>query len=216
MKLVSLQVGKPGEHLFNGRPVMTGIYKEAVLHPVYLGAEQLDGDGQADLVNHGGPDKAVCVYCAEHYPYWRQRLDRELEYGAFGENFTVAGMPETDVRIGDIYEIGEAVVQLSQPRQPCFKLGGKHELNELPLYVQETGYTGYYFRVLKPGMVAAGQPLRLVERHSLQVTVAYANGIKYHDKQNAEGVRRILQVAELAQSWRESFSERLRKLESLA
>ncbi|TBL67910.1 MOSC domain-containing protein [Paenibacillus thalictri] len=210
MKLVSLLVGKPKELDYRGRPVATAINKEAVQGEVNLYSEQLAGDGQADRVNHGGPDKAVCVYCAEHYPHWERELGAELAYGAFGENFTVTGLTEEKVCIGDIFEIGSALVQVSQPRQPCFKLGLKHGVDELPVLVQESGYTGYYFRVLKEGVVAAGAEIRLVERHSAAVTVDFANEIKYKDKHNYDALRRLLDIPELSASWRDGFTKRLK------
>ncbi|TVY05537.1 MOSC domain-containing protein [Paenibacillus cremeus] len=210
VRLESLNVSKPVTVEYNGKSLETGIYKEPVSGSVFLSRVNLEGDGQADLVYHGGEDKAVCVYCSEHYPYWEERLDGKLSgSGAFGENFTVSGMTESELCIGDVFGIGEAVVQVSQPRQPCFKLAVKHGVTDLPAQVQATGYTGYYFRVLQEGRVEAGQPFRLMERDALGVTVAEANRLKYHDKQDVEGVRKLLQVKALSASWRESFERRL-------
>lgn len=213
MQLMSLNIGMPVEMEYQGKPVSTGIYKKAVEGRVYLSSTQLDGDGQADLVNHGGPDKAVCVYCAEHYPMWEEKLHRKLPSGTFGENFTVIGLEETRVHIGDVFELGGALLQVSQPRQPCYKLGKKLETAELPLWVQQTGQTGYYFRVLREGHVAAGQSFRLVERHPAGITVAEANRLKYHDKSDLSGIRALLEVEALSDSWRESFQKRLKSAE---
>ncbi|MFH5181526.1 MOSC domain-containing protein [Paenibacillus sp. TAB 01] len=209
VKLLSLNIGKPVEMAYQGKSVSTGIYKKAVEDHVYLSSLNLEGDAQADLVNHGGPDKAVCVYCSEHYAMWEGKLQRSLAYGTFGENFTVAGLEESQVHIGDIFELGTVRLQISQPRQPCFKLGGKLNQPELPLWVQQTGCTGYYFRVLKEGHVAPGQTFRLAERHPAAVSVAEANRLKYHDKSDFDGIRALLAVEALADSWRESFQKRL-------
>jgi MOSC domain-containing protein YiiM len=209
MQLLSLNISMPVTVHYQGKPLETGIFKQPVEGSLMLSSAQLDGDGQADLINHGGKDKAVCVYCVEHYNYWEDQLQRKLSYGAFGENFTVADMLESDVHIGDIYEVGDAIVQISQPRQPCFKLGLKHRVAELPAQVQETGYTGYYFRVLQEGAVAAGQTFRRVEQHPLAVSLSDANRLKYHDKSNLDGIRRLLAVDALSDSWRESFQKRL-------
>nr|WP_240416105.1 MOSC domain-containing protein [Paenibacillus periandrae] len=209
MKLVSLNISMPITVDYQGKPVQTGIFKNPVGQELLLSTTQLEGDGQADLVNHGGADKAVCVYCAEHYTYWQEKLQRQLPYGAFGENFTIEGLLESDIHIGDTYEIGSAVVQLSQPRQPCFKLALKHGVKDLPVQVQETGYTGYYFRVLQEGCVSAGQTFRLVERQPLAITVTTANRLKYVDKSDTTAIRQLLSVGALSDSWRAFFEKRL-------
>jgi MOSC domain-containing protein YiiM len=212
MRLQSINVGKPIQMEYQGKPLETGIFKQPVEGPVALGRVNLAGDGQADLIHHGGEDKAVCVYPAEHYSYWEKELGRELGYGAFGENFTLEGCTEEQVNIGDIFEIGDAVVQVSQPRQPCFKLGKKHNRPELVQKVQTTGYTGYYFRVLQEGTVEAGQTLYRRETHPLAITIAEANRLHYVEKDNVEGIKRLLQNEALSASWREGFESRLRKL----
>ncbi|UQZ83623.1 6-N-hydroxylaminopurine resistance protein [Paenibacillus konkukensis] len=209
MQLLSLNVGKPIVIDYNGKPVETGIYKQPTEHAVYLSAVQLEGDGQADRVNHGGEDKALCVYSAGRYGYWRERLNLELPYGAFGENFTVSGMLEQEVHIGDIFQLGETVVQISQPRQPCFKLGKKHNEPTLPMQVQETGYSGYYFRVLETGYVQQGQSFKLVQRDAAGISIAEANRVKYHDKRDWDAINALLSVEALSDSWRASLQKRL-------
>ncbi|AFH60033.1 MOSC domain-containing protein [Paenibacillus caseinilyticus] len=209
MQLVSLNIAMPAVVTYGAQSVETGIYKEAVNGPLRLGREQLEGDGQGDRVHHGGPDKAICVYAADHYPYWRDQLGKELPYGAFGENFTVTGWTEDQVHIGDIFAVGSAKVQVTQPRQPCYKLAAKHEVKDLALQVQDTGYTGYYFRVIEEGTVEARQAVQLLERHPLGISVAEANRLQYRDKRDYEGIRRLLEVEALSDSWRESFEKRL-------
>jgi MOSC domain-containing protein YiiM len=195
--------------------LFTGIMKSPVSSVLHLSSTQLEGDGQADLEFHGGADKALCVYCMEHYPYWEQTLGRPLEYGAFGENITVSGLPESEVCIGDIYSLGEAIVQISGPRQPCFKLAKKHHVPDLALQIQDTGFTGYYLRVLQEGILPVHPELQLISKHPARVSVEFANEIKYRDKLSMEGIRRILEVEELSASWRGSFERRLSALRAI-
>jgi MOSC domain-containing protein YiiM len=209
IELISVNVGKPAIQKFNELEVLTGVDKTPVGEPLYLSRINLDGDEQADLVNHGGADKAICVYCAEHYSHWEQVLGVKLAMGAFGENFTIRGLTEQEVCIGDVFQVGGAIVQVTQPRGPCYKLGRKHRFLELPLMMEREGYTGYYFRVLQEGMVAPGLKVDPVERHPLGVTVAEANRLMYRDKRDEAGLRRILSVAELSDSWRGKFASRL-------
>jgi MOSC domain-containing protein YiiM len=208
-EIVSLNVGTPNVLRHGGQAVLTGIGKSPAKRPLYLSSLNLEGDGQADLVHHGGKDKAVCVYSYDHYPHWEQVLGRKLPCASFGENLTVKGIREEHVCIGDIFQLGEAIVQISQPRQPCHKLAIKQDRKDLPLLVKETGFTGFYFRVLREGWVVPEQGLRLLQRHPLGVTVAYANRIMYMDKQDHEGIRQILAVRELSSSWRQTFLKRL-------
>ena len=209
IRLVSLNVGKPVRFSYRGKELETGIFKQPTTETLYLSHVNLSGDGQADLVYHGGPDKAVCVYPYEHYAYWEERLNRKLPPAAFGENLTTAGLLERDVCIGDIYQLGDAVVQVSQPRQPCHKLAKRYDLPEMALWVQEKGYTGYYFRVLQEGNVSPDSELTLIERHAAGITVAEANRIMHHDKHDLEAVKSILAVAELSANWRHTFQKRL-------
>ena len=208
-QLLSLNIGLPKEVIYGGKVIHTGINKKQVKEPVYLSFVKFNGDGQADLVHHGGVDKAVCVYTGDHYPYWEKELNQDLVYGAFGENITVSGMSEEDVCIGDTFELGQAIVQVTQPRQPCFKLAKKYNIPKLPLYFQETGYTGFYFRVLKEGWVSSVDTLKRLQSDPKGVSVAFANRIMHKEKQNIEGVKRILEVNALSNSWRKSFEKRI-------
>ncbi|MGK8828521.1 MOSC domain-containing protein [Bacillus paranthracis] len=208
-QLLSINIGLPKEVTYGGKVIHTGINKKQVKEPVYLSFVKFNGDGQADLVHHGGVDKAVCVYTGDHYPYWEKELNQDLVYGAFGENITVSDMREEDVCIGDTFQIGEAIVQVTQPRQPCFKLAKKYNIPKLPLYFQETGYTGFYFRVLKEGWVSSVDTLKRLQSDPKGVSVAFANRIMHKEKQNIEGIKRILEVNALSSSWRKSFEKRI-------
>lgn len=187
----------------------TGFYKEPVAGAVWLGATNLAGDGQADLVNHGGRDKAVNVYPAEHYWHWETELGiPNLPGGAFGENFTTVRGLEAEVCIGDVYELGAAVVQISQPRQPCWKLARRWGIKDLALRVQQTGRTGWYFRVLREGEVEAGHPFVLADRPHPEWTVSAANDVMHHRKADVEAARALASCAALSESWRASLLRR--------
>ncbi len=191
------------------RPWLTGFFKEPVEGPIWLGQTNLAGDGQADLKNHGGPDKAVLAYAADHYPAWRAELDRsDLPYGAFGENFTIAGLVEETVCIGDVYAVGEARVQVSQPRQPCWKIARRWRIKDLTARVQATGRTGWYFRVLAEGYVQPGLPVTLLERPFPQWTVTRAGEIMRDRRDNPVAAAELAACPLLSTNWRESLSPR--------
>ncbi|MCM3338443.1 MOSC domain-containing protein [Paenibacillus sp. MER TA 81-3] len=210
IKIKSLNVALPHDCLeHNGKPVLSGMVKLPVSEPTYLHPLGFDGDGQADTKHHGGPDKAVCVYAQEHYAYWEARWQRELPVAAFGENLTTEGLIEQDVHIGDIFHIGEAIVQVTQPRQPCFKLAARYKMPEVPLWMQETGYTGLYFRVLTPGLVHPGGTLERMKHDPAAVSIQYANEVMHHRRDGEEGIRRLLDVEALSASWRATFTKRL-------
>jgi MOSC domain-containing protein YiiM len=202
-------VGRPQPLPYRDGEILTAFARRATDAPVALGLEGLAGDEVADKVNHGGPDKAVCAYPVEHYPYWSRRLARELPVAAFGENFTTAGLLEHELRIGDAFRVGGALVQVSQPRSPCYKIAARHGIKQLTAWVQQTGRTGFYFRVLEPGEVEAGAALERVGRPDHGVTVAEVNRVAYEDRQDELAIRRVLEATELTESWREWLWERL-------
>ncbi|RUT35844.1 MOSC domain-containing protein [Paenibacillus zeisoli] len=209
IEILSLNVGMPREVQFQQKDVSTGIFKTATDETLYLSYLNFEGDGQADLVHHGGKEKAVCVYPHEHYPFWENELKRPLECGALGENLTIRGLLETDVCIGDVFELGKAIVQVSQPRQPCYKLTIRHGVPDMLLKVQQTGYTGFYFRVLEEGVVSKDDGLSLLHRHPKEITVSFANRIMHREKDNIEGIKQVLEVEELSLNWRNTFLKRL-------
>ncbi|NRR02758.1 MOSC domain-containing protein [Brevibacillus sp. RS1.1] len=213
IEILSINVAKPKQVQYQNKEVSTGIYKTPTTKALYLSFLNLEGDGQADLVHHGGKEKAVCVYPYEHYPFWEAQLQRELPIGAFGENLTIRGIVETDVCIGDIFQLGEAVVQISQPRQPCYKLSVRYGVPEMLVKVQETGYTGYYFRVLKEGLVSHTDGLIRLSSHPKAITVSYANRIMHQEKDNIDGMKKLLEVEELSSNWRATFTKRLSGVE---
>jgi MOSC domain-containing protein YiiM len=206
MKLLSIQAALPSDHGEPGaaqpmrRPWTTAFFKEPVAGPVWLARTNLAGDRQADLENHGGPDKAVLLYAASHYPRWREELGRELPHGGFGENFTVEGMDESSVCIGDVYDVGEARIQVSQPRIPCWKIARRWGIRDLSARVQRTRRTGWYVRVLREGHVAAGDAIVLVERPHPEWTVLRASDALYTRPHDVDEIRALAAVPALAHS----------------
>ena len=162
MKVVSVQTGRARAVEHRGRSVRTGIYKEPVLFRVRAHHLGLEGDVQADLRVHGGPDKAVYAYDLSGYAHWRGELGVDLPFGQFGENLTVEGMPETEVRLGDVYRIGGALLQVTSPRSPCFKLALKMERPTFPKAFLQSRRTGFYLRVLEEGELGADDAITLV------------------------------------------------------
>lgn len=172
MKLVSVQVGGPRTMQWHGRAVSTGIYKEPVVGRLMLRRFNLDGDQQADLTVHGGWDKAVYVYPSEHYPFWQTEYPgTQLPYGIFGENFTTEGLDERSVHIGDQFRIGGAVVEVTQPRMPCYKLGIRFGRPDMPKRFHASGRCGFYLAVLQEGEVGAGDVWERIARNDQQVSV---------------------------------------------
>ncbi|MEW4371915.1 MOSC domain-containing protein [Paenibacillus kandeliae] len=208
-RLLSLNTGMPVHIEWNGKSVYTGYIKTPVQKPLAISENGIEEDGQGDLKNHGGPDKAACVYSAQHYPWWSKEMDRPFEAGAFGENFTVSGLLEQDVCIGDVYTIGTATVQVSQPRQPCFKLAAHLERQQMIVRVRETGYSGFYFRVLEAGEVTAGDEMTWVRREGNGTTIAECNRLLYHEKGDTPALRKALEEPALAASLRKHWSKRL-------
>jgi MOSC domain-containing protein YiiM len=210
--ILSIQVGLPKQLGIEGatepmeRPWTTGFYKEPIAGAVYLGKTNLVGDGQADLTVHGGKEKAVLAYPAKHYPQWQQELNlTDFPYGAFGENFTISLQSEEDVCIGDIYAVGDAKIQVSQPREPCWKLARRWQRKDLPKRVIASGRSGWYFRVLSEGLVESGLPLLLLERSLPQWTIARVNNAFYRGK---EDFSELAACPLLSSTWRQYFSAR--------
>jgi len=176
MKIISVNVGQPRIVLWKGLEVSTGIFKEPIAGPVMLRRLDLDGDRQADLEVHGGPAKAVYAYPSEHYSLWREELrEPELRWGNFGENFTTEGLLESDACIGDRFRIGEALVMVTQPRFPCYKLGIRFGREDIIEKFLKSGRSGIYFAVLEEGLVSAGDAIERVHRDPAGLAIAEIN-----------------------------------------
>nr|WP_170885643.1 MOSC domain-containing protein [Bacillus alkalicellulosilyticus] len=204
----TLAIGKVEHITKKDKTTHTAISKSAV-EKAYLSETGFQGDEQADLVHHGGPDKAVCAYSSEHYPYWEKKLQTKLSPAAFGENVTIAGLFESEIHLGDTFQLGEAIVQVSQPRQPCFKLSLKHNEPKLPLWVRETGYTGFYFRVLQPGWVTTEDKLTFIRSVEGRISIAKVNELLYEKEVNEEEVYAVLRLDVSAESLKEDLEKKL-------
>lgn len=213
--LLSINVGMPQEMKSGDKTFASGIVKRPVKGAVTAFRNGLPGDGQADRVHHGGPDRVVCVYTYDHRPHWESRWNDSCDYGAFGENFSISGGRETDVRIGDIWRVGTAVFQVTQPRMPCYKLAARHGRPELTEEVLQTGFTGFYLRVIEEGEVRAGDEIVLAERSPSGITIAEAVQIAAYRKRDQDAVRRLLAADGLSADWRNMMAARLAKLESM-
>ena len=210
MRLLSVNVGVPRSVTYRGRTYMTSIFKQPVSERVMLGHLNVDGDAQGNKVTHGGTHMAVYVYSFDHYAHWAAELGRgDLAPGAFGENFTVDGMTEDRVRIGDRYRIGGAVVEISEPRTPCHKLAMRMDSQTFPKAFLASGRVGFYCRVLEEGEVGAGDAIEKVASDPGAMTVGEVMAVWRAGGKDTDGMRRALSLAALSPSWREVFAERL-------
>ena len=214
MKIVSLNVGRPRLVMRNDEPVSTAIFKEPVTGRVVLRTLNLDGDRQADLTVHGGPEKAVYLYPSEHYAFWKQELpDMDLPWGMFGENFTAEGIIETETHIGDRFRIGAAELMVTQPRMPCYKLGIRFGRTDIIRRFLASERTGFYFSVLQEGEVAAGDEIQLIEKNTSGVRVVDVTRLYGSEKDNVDLMQRAIATEALPESWRDYFRKRIEKLE---
>jgi ferredoxin-NADP reductase/MOSC domain-containing protein YiiM/predicted pyridoxine 5'-phosphate oxidase superfamily flavin-nucleotide-binding protein len=213
MKLVSINLSMPTEVVHEDKTVSTGIFKRPAEGRVRLRRLNLEGDGQADLWGHGGAFRALYVYPHEHYDYWRAELGRDdFELGQFGENFTVEGMLEEGVRVGDVFRIGGALVEVSQPRIPCFKLAIKMGIENFQNPFLKSGRVGFYFRVLQEGDVGAGDTVELVGRDPNGMSVRAVSDLLFFNVDDLDGTRQALSIRALSHGWKGSFEERLVKV----
>lgn len=209
----SVFVGAVRELEDDGSP--TGIYKSPIAGPVHLDRTGLEGDVQADRVNHGGPERALNHYPAEHYDHWRARFpERAADFrpGVLGENLSTRGIAEPDVRVGDVFTLGSATLQVSQPRQPCWKIARRLGLPNLAREVVSAGRAGWLYRVLEPGAVAPGDELALAEpaAHGLTLERLWAlQAARRPDPAQREAMATLAALPELADSWRRRFASRL-------
>ena len=213
MKIISLNVGRPRLVMRNDEPVSTGIFKEPVSGRVMLRTLNLDGDRQADLTVHGGPEKAVYLYPSEHYAFWKRELpDMDLPWGIFGENFTAGGILETETHIGDRFRVGSAEVMVTQPRMPCYKLGIRFGRTDIIKRFLVSERTGFYFSVLKEGEVGAGDEIELIEKNTSGVRVVDVTRLYSSEKDNVDLMQRAIATESLPDSWRDYFRKRIANL----
>lgn len=213
-KILSVNVSLPKEIDFEGQKVRTGIFKEPVEGRVMLRTLNLDGDKQADLTVHGGPDKALYAYPIEHYEYWRRMLTNiEMSNGMFGENLTVDGLKESEVSIGDVFQIGSSKVIATQPRMPCYKLGVKFGRMDILKMFLASGRSGIYFKVLEEGEVGAGDTIEQIRKYPNGITISDVVRLYASDKEDIKMMRRVVKVEPLPEGWKHYFLEQIKRIE---
>lgn len=214
-RLLSVNVGLPKNVEWNGRTVRTGIWKTPLIGRCAARRLNLAGDGQGDLGGHGGENRAVFVYQVESYGYWKERLGRQdWEFGHFGENFTIEGLADEDVCVGDRYRIGTATFEITQPRVTCYRIGIRTGEPRMAALLTSSGRTGFYFRVIEEGDVGAGDDIIQVGQASERLTVAEVNALLYSSNHPQDKLERALQIDALSPGWRRSFEALLQAQKS--
>jgi MOSC domain-containing protein YiiM len=211
VNLVSVNITLPEKIslIGGGKKIITGFFKKPINEKIFLDELGFRGDGVGDARIHGGKDLAVCAYFVDHFPHWKTELDIEIKPGAFGENLSLAGINETQINIGDIYRLGEAEIEVSQPRQPCHKLNKVFDLQSMACKVQTTGYTGCYFRVKKTGWVEPDSVLEKTQDGSGKISVEMVNVLMFKEKKNPDLLNNVVCLQELSEEWRTKFRKRL-------
>jgi len=210
VKVISLNVARPRLTIYQGATINTGIFKQPISDRVALRRLNLDGDQQADLTVHGGPYKAVYAYPSEHYEYWRRELpDIDLPWGMFGENFTIEGLWEDELHVGDRLRIGSSTVMVRQPRMPCYKLAAKFQRDDIIERFLRSGRSGFYFSVEQGGEVGKGDSFERISQNRDGITIAEMNRLFVQEKYNRDLLQKAIGTAALPDSWREYFLPRL-------
>ena len=211
-QLLSVNVGLPREIAWKGKTVRTAVWKDAVPGRRKVGKLNVDGDGQADLLGHGGEHRAVFVYQIDSYRYWEKQLGRkDFVFGQFGENFTVEGLPDDEVSIGDRYRIGSALFEVTQPRVTCYRIGIRMDEPRMPALLVEHHRPGFYFRVLEPGEVGAGDAIVKLSNGPERMSVAEADALLYLTGHSRAQLERTLRIPALPAGWRSSFQALLQQ-----
>lgn len=208
--IASINIGIPRDVIYaDDRKLKTSLQRHPVDGKIFLDLLGFEGDQVADPMNHGGRDKAVCAYPAHHYSVWEGELSRNMPPASFGENLTINGLTEDQIHIGDIFRIGEAEVQCTQPRQPCHKLTKIFGFPKLASRIQTLGYCGYYFRVLKQGWLQVGMMAERIHLDKENISVLDAHYLMYRDKTNYEAAEKLMAHSALSESWKNSLGKRL-------
>lgn len=211
MKVVATNIGKSVTINWHGQAVQTGIYKYEVDEPIFLGTEDVKNDEVLDRRYHGGADKACYLYSSDHYEFWKRKYpDSDWRWGMFGENLTVSGLDESEICIGDTFQLGEALVQVSQPRQPCFKLGVRFENQQIVHDFWHNLFPGIYVRVIQSGMVKTNDEFILLNRDPESLPVSEVFSFFRIQPDKAERIRRAIQLESLADSCRKDLMKLLK------
>jgi len=213
MKILSINVSEPQKVTFNGKELITSIYKKPVSNRVQVTSQGIEGDRQADLSVHGGYDKAVYAYSYSHYKLWSEHLKKEFnEYGLVGENLTIDSFAENDIRIGDRFKINDCVLQVSQPRIPCYKIGIKMNSRDFPRMFSQSGLLGSYLRVVEEGSIEQGDTIEKIHEENNSMSIKEIASILFVDIKNIELMKKALDIDSLTEEIKEKFRERLMKL----
>jgi MOSC domain-containing protein YiiM len=211
MKINSVNIGQPKIISWQGKQIQTGIYKLPVEQPIYLGNEDVDNDHVIDRRYHGGTDKACYLFSENHYSYWKEKYpDLDWNWGMFGENLTVSSLDESEIFIGDIFEIGETSVQVTQPRFPCFKLGIKFGTQRMIKEFVQSGHSGVYVRVLKNGHIKKGDAMVLQKKAQNSISVRKIFKLIYADDSNIEDAKSAIKIESLAEACRKDLIKHYR------
>lgn len=208
MKVISTNIGESKTFNWHGKEVKTGIFKYSVNEPIYLGAEDVENDNVMDRKHHGGVDKACYIYSSDHYNYWKNLYPNvEMPWGMFGENLTVEGLNESEINVGDIFKIGEATVQATQPRQPCFKLDIRFNTSGLVKQFIDSNFSGVYVRVLENGLVKTGDQVELVKKQNA-LSIQKIFQLLYTNNFNEEEVNAAINNLHIAASCKKDLIKR--------
>ncbi|WP_394549176.1 MOSC domain-containing protein [Priestia aryabhattai] len=203
-RIINLAIGTPKEYNWNRKATLSGMGKSSI-KAVELKKAGFVGDDVGNKEKHGGIDRAVCLYPFEHYSYWEKIFQKKMVLPAFGENITATGMTEEQVCIGDIYQIGDTIVQVTQGRVPCDTISKYNGEKQFLKKVVETSLTGYFFRVLEEGAIKIDSEINVIDKHTKKISVAFATNILFHQHQDKESIEKILKVDDLSEEWRNRF-----------
>ena len=211
LKLVSLNIALPETVNLGGgnKKCLTGFFKKPITEKIFLSELDFNGDGVGDTRIHGEMDLAVCAYFTGHFSFWEDELNRKIEAGAFGENLSLAGINETQIHIGDKFSLGDAEIEVSQPRQPCHKLNKRFQFQGMACKVQPTGYTGCYFRVKKPGWIKPDFVIKKLCDGDKKISIDMVNILMFKEKKNSDLLKKVVQLDTLSVEWRDKFLKRL-------
>ena len=213
MKILSINVSEPQKVVFNGKELITSSYKKPVSNKVADSSQGIEGDRQADLTVHGGYDKAVYAYSYAHYQTWGEKLNSDLkEYGLVGENLTIDDFNEEDINIGDQFKINECLIQVSQPRIPCYNIGIKLNSRDFPRMFSQSGLLGSYLRVIHDGEITPGDEIQKVHAEDNSMSIKDISNLLFVDVKNIELMKKALDIKPLTEEIKEKFRERLMKL----
>ncbi len=213
MKILSVNVSEPQKVIFNGKELITSIYKKPISKKVMVTSQGIEGDRQADLSVHGGYDKAVYGYSFNHYKLWGERLNKEFtDFGLVGENLTIDNFDENEVNVGDRFQINDCIIQVSQPRIPCYKIGIKMNSRDFPKMFSQSGLLGSYFRVIQEGSIESGCEMEKIHSETESMSIKEIASILFVDIKNIELMKKALDIKPLTEEIKEKFRERLMKL----